>query len=1771
MRHRRRPLLLAEELERRTLLSGVPSSGVVPLTFTADQAVVQRPLSPDATFYSFTVTRDTLLTAHLAAQVGDTRLSLLTADGTVLVQSDGVAPGDRDDHIDLQLPGSPSGTTYYLRLEALGNAASGLLSVTLGPGDSTFLNPRTETGSSPVCVLAGDLNGDGRTDLVSVNARSGDAMVLLGRGDGTFLPLVRYSNGADPVAGTLADLNGDGILDLVLVNGTTNSITVSRGRGDGTFAAPASFATTGVAAGVVAGDFNGDGRVDLVTADVGSNTLTLFANDGQGSLLPGRALAVGDGPVSVVQGDFNGDGVPDLACANSRAGTISVLFGTGGGQFAPPITLDAGSQPTCLVSGDFNGDGLTDLAVTNGGTGTVSVFLARPGGFAARAVFQAGADAYGLTAGHFGPGGTLDLAVSDRAGNSIRLLLGDGNGGFVPGPSLPAGSTPMLPVTADFDRDGLDDIAVANLTSSDVSVFLGNAPSRPIRTAIANAVVDGTLGDFNADGFLDGVGADPFDGCVYLLYGGGRVTIAPIGAIGLDGGPSAVAIGDFNGDGRLDFAVTTMLDDHVTIFEGLGDGTFNRAGSYSVGDRPLAVAIGDFNGDGKLDLATANDASGDVSILLGRGDGTFLPEQRWHTGAGARALAVADLNGDGRVDLVCGNELDHSVSILFGRAGGGFSVTTPGLPSGPRAVAVVDVNGDGRRDILVASQAAGTVQVLVNRGGTFTPGQLLDVGGAPVGLSVNDVNRDGHPDIAVARNNANDIVVLLGGSDGTLQIGAHVPVGSYPTALVARDLTNDGRPDLLNVNALGQSLSLNVGNGDGTFTDQASAIYPTLTTPILADFNHDGVPDVVVLQRSGTILARLGIEGGGFLFAPPVVLNPDAQDSARDLAVVHVAGEPVLAAADARSDSLSLYSWNAGSRGFVRRARLQVPAMMPVRVLAGDVNGDGRDDLIATTESGQLFVWLQSADGTFAGPAYQAAVGVAPGDLTFVRQPGTDRPAIAVLDSVSGDVRVLVNWPDAPFAEQLRYRAGTAEAGLVTYLGRQYVSSRDNSVALVSGDLNGDGQTDLIVVNQDARQLASLLGTGEGFLNAATPSSLQTGSQPVAIVAGDFNGDGVTDLVVLDGTDATLRVYLGDGHGGFTPTPTSVSAGNAPSGLTVADVNGDGKLDLLVGNSAGDVLALLGNGDGTFQPYRRIDQRMTLAVGDLSGAGHEDFVIANQAMDRVTVQDSQSSSSSFTQDRGDGIRDPGQVKLADLNGDGIPDLIVVNGGGNNVLVYPGLPGGQFGPARSFFAGTNPAGVTVSDLNGDGRRDLVIANEGSNDVSILLGSGEGSGWTLTPGPRLGVGAGPVATLVRDVNGDGVPDLLVCNGGDGTVSLLHGVGGGFFDDRHPVVFHAGADPTELAVGEFDGRPGLDLVTLDRGSDEVSLFSGMGTDRRVLHVGHDPVAMLTGDFNHDGYGDLVIVNHGDDTLSLLDGGSGGLHVAATLSAAALVHPGDIALAGAGVGSLEVYVLLDNQEVTRLTFVLEAGEVRLGGERLPAPGQQVSDFSSLGASLLEGVTTLLLENGATGEGAESGRLVPASGEAESSSRPMPASGGGDGWLDEEQAGDGSFARAAGLAELGASRSGASGEAVEPSRVERDLNAFVLGLDQLPFERRLQDGLAREREATPPPVEAIDELFRAWRAPESAPPATQGEGNALDASVQARSTSEGLFPRSRFWLGQAVPDGAPAEVHEGDKEEASQAFSFFLLNPSSLVLFAAPYAVALAAEERPRLRRMTA
>src|SRR5215831_4863524 len=329
-------------------------------------------------------------------------------------------------------------------------------------------------------VQTGDFNGDGTTDLVVANWGDNSVNVLLGNGDGTFQPGVRYSVGSNPASVAVGDFNGDGILDLVVPNHSDNTVSVLLGNGDGTFNQQITYGTgTNGAAGpqwIAVADFNEDGIPDLAVAmlsGVPSPCITVLYGVGDGTFRFRGTYGIGQAAECVSSGDFNGDGKIDLAVTD-YGGAIWILLGNGDGSFnvlAENVIYD--HIPSLLAVGDFNGDGKADLAGTDpsnnyvrmlpgigDGTfnpyGTTSLVGSNPGS---------------LRVGDFNGDGILDLVVPNYNDNTVTLLVGNGDGTFKTQGKYPTTSNAGSLAVGDFNRDGLPDVAVVNVGTNTVGIL----------------------------------------------------------------------------------------------------------------------------------------------------------------------------------------------------------------------------------------------------------------------------------------------------------------------------------------------------------------------------------------------------------------------------------------------------------------------------------------------------------------------------------------------------------------------------------------------------------------------------------------------------------------------------------------------------------------------------------------------------------------------------------------------------------------------------------------------------------------------------------------------------------------------------------------------------------------------------------------------------------------------------------------------------------------------------------------------------------------------------------------------------------------------------------------------------------------------------------------------------------------------------------------------------------------------------------------------------
>jgi hypothetical protein len=344
--------------------------------------------------------------------------------------------------------------------------------------------------------------------------------------------------------------------------------------------------------------------------------------------------------------------------------------------------LDTGEEPVAVVLGDFDSTNGLDIAVANRASDTVSIFLnTGSGNFGARSDLATDDAPRALLARDFDGDGRQDLAVAHAGANTLAVLLGNGDGTFTVSASFPTGEAPAAIVSGDFNGDNRADLVVANEGSNDVTFFPGNG--------------DGTFGTG-----------------VNLATGAG---------------PRALATADFNGDGKADLAVANSGAATISILLGDGAGGFTAAPVLDSGDTPSALAVGDLDADGDTDLVATNQGDNSVSIFLGNGDGTFAAATEFPAGAQPTAVVARDFTGDGNLDLVIGNSRSAVITVLAGEGNGEFVAGADvGLSAAAFALAAGDVNGDGRIDVVTANPEANTSIVVINsvaggRGGTTLP------------------------------------------------------------------------------------------------------------------------------------------------------------------------------------------------------------------------------------------------------------------------------------------------------------------------------------------------------------------------------------------------------------------------------------------------------------------------------------------------------------------------------------------------------------------------------------------------------------------------------------------------------------------------------------------------------------------------------------------------------------------------------------------------------------------------------------------------------------------------------------------------------------------------------------------------------------------------------------------------------------------------------------------------------------------------------------------
>ncbi len=722
-------------------------------------------------------------------------------------------------------------------------------------------------GGTPASSAVADLNRDGIPDVVvadSFEPTGGIAgvAVLLGAGNGNFLPVAHYATNEYAQFVCIADLNGDGNPDILVASYENDivkpvgEIEVLMGKGDGTFVAAVDYVIPGAyPRAIYTGDFNGDGHVDLAVAVTTTSSnitlgLAIYLNKGDGTFRSGQRTP---NLVPFGTADFNRDGKLDLIVGNSSGqdtNSVSILYGAGNGTFihAGPVFNPSGPVVVIDVAiADFNEDGYPDAAVT---TDRMNILLSHPdGSFTPVSPSPSIDGGSSVVAGDFNRDGHMDLAVLTGFPQAqVNVLSGRGDGTFsyrsIYGSDGANGYGPGGIGVADLNHDGYLDLITTNSSGTFSPMFgkPGGTFNAELSTGPGwNNAVSTVSGDFNSDGIPDVAvlyagGLDQPRGTVSLFQGQGNAHFKPLVThyqTATTG--TAVAVGDINGDGKLDLVVygrSPSIGSTFGLLLGNGNGTFQPV-------RPLHLQstaccgeqlfLADINNDGKLDIVTYD------GVSLGKGDGTFQPFIPLPTdGIFATHFAIGDFNDDGKFDIAFITDDEFAEILIFHGDGKGafnsspsFSVTLP--------------YGDAFNTFL--------------RVGHFTTNGALGV--------VAGIREEDGPTGAI---HLGEISILGGKGDGTLLQPVTYQLKQDLQEIAVGDFNGDGLDDVaaLNSGAISVTppsnyslLSLFTSAGDGTLRPKGDfgaggiGVYVFNPSLSIADFNGDGANDIVGVDGAG--------------------------------------------------------------------------------------------------------------------------------------------------------------------------------------------------------------------------------------------------------------------------------------------------------------------------------------------------------------------------------------------------------------------------------------------------------------------------------------------------------------------------------------------------------------------------------------------------------------------------------------------------------------------------------------------------------------------------------------------------------------------------------------------------------------------------------------------------------------------------------------------------------------------------------------------------------
>jgi len=1309
------------------------------------------------------------------------------------------------------LIGSPSVTSTTSGPVLYSVTYSGADTVSLSSSDITLNSTDTATGTIDVAgsgtsrvVVISNISGNGTlgisiaagtaSDQAGNNAPAAGPSAIFYVND-RFLSYEMHSVGPAPTAVAIGDVNGDGRNDVVLTTSfdfddeNDYCVFVFLQDENGILMSPVRYKTQGTYTNrpnsVAIAKLEGS-TTNKVIVGLWGKGIEIFDTNKNGELTGSTLISTTYSGVIKVA-DVNNDGLNDII--GMSGGTVEVYYQKAGGGFMSPVryTTTHGGALCDLAVGDINGDGFDDIVVTDGSVATTGLGILRQkssGGFEAPAYYQISMP-QGVAIGDFNEDGRNDVVATS-------------------GPT----SDSTISVFFQNSIGALD--SAAKYTSYNYPETVRAVKINGNKTDIAVLHSGGTLGiyELKADKTLSFGALVPLPYATHYLPGG-------------------MAVGDINGDGKNDIVIADYNNGLVVVYQAPSKAAgptiwMSEPSAKSTTSEPVTYTIVYSEAD------TISLSQSDITLdKNGTARGTVAV-----SGTGnARTITISDITGDGML----------GISIAAGTASDQAGNSAPA--AGPSTTFQV---GDNTQTLSIGPPsstvtAAGPVIYTVTYSGSDT-----------ISLAQSDItlNKTGTAKGTVSvSGSGNTRIVTISGISGDGTLGISIDAGT------AKD--RYGRRSL----AAGSSSNFTVDNTQPCMCIGSPSISSTQSGPVTYSVTYSGAdtislsPSDITINKTGTADGKVAVSGSG---------------NTRTVTIFSISGIGTLGisiAGGTASDQAGNTACAAGPsftfyvHDSFLSSEYHYVGSSPQAVAIGDVNGDGRNDVVLATSyyfddenDFCLFVFLQDENGNLMSPIKYKTQGDyshSPYSIAIAKIDGSDTNKVIV--GLRGKGIEIFD---------------TNSSGELT--GSTLISTT-NSYAIKVADINNDGLNDIVGIGYGTNSVDIIYQKpGGGFDSPVSYSINQTGWPDFAI--GDVNGDGLKDIAFMtrNSSSGSLGILHQKSSGGFdSPVYYQVSF---PGGIAIGDFNSDGLNDVVIahGGNNGDakISVFIQNSSALNSAVEYISDGIPRTVRAASVIGNKtDIVVLHQAWSAIGIyeqkDDKTLSPECLMPVQSASSDGPDSMAVGDINGDGKNDIVFADYEGSLIVVYHAPPKASEATlsvsdpsVTSTISGPVTYTVTYSgaDTISLAAADITLNKTGSADGSVSV-SGNGNTRTVTVSNISGNGslginvgartafdqagngasaAGPSSTFAVD---NTAPSLTI---GSPSTSLSS------TDIVSFIVTYSGADTISLAPSDITliatgsargsaaviGSGNTRIVTISNiigdGTLAISIAAGTATDK-------------------------------------------------------------------------------------------------------------------------------------------------------------------------------------------------------------------------------------------------------------------------------------------------------------------------------------------------------